>query len=74
MSKETLVNAAREVGVAEAHLNEDLLQQDKFDRAAECMTMNENETSSLTPLPSTPSELIVSPNKTWVRLLLGREI
>ena len=63
VSKETLVNAARKVDVAGTLLSVDLIQQNQFGRAAECMVMNEDKPSSSASLPSTPSELIVSPNK-----------
>ena len=61
VSKETLVNAARKVGITAAQLSIEMMQQDKFARAAECMD-TKDEPSASTSLLST-SLSFVCPNK-----------
>ena len=63
-SKETLVNTARKVGVTSKQLSVEFMQQDKFIRAAECMDVDQEPSTSSTPSPN----VISSPNKRYVGL------
>lgn len=62
VSKEIVINAARKVGITASRLSVELMQQDKFARAAACIE-NKEKSCSTTSLPSTLASSIVSPNK-----------
>ena len=58
-----IVNAAGEVGITKTGSSVDLMQQDKFERAAACIDVS-SDSSIFSPFLSlTPSSAIVSPNK-----------
>jgi hypothetical protein len=61
-SKEKIINAARKVGITNHGLSVETMQQDKFERAAACMDASADD-SLLSPVSSTSSSVIVSPNK-----------
>ena len=65
VAKETLVNATRKVGVTAPQLSVDMIQKDKFERAADIMDQGDEEPSTSTTILSTPVSAIsiVSPNK-----------
>ena len=67
VSKEILVNAARKVGVTTTTLSVDMMQKDKFERAADIMDQSEVEPSTSTSILLMPTPgsaiLTVSPNK-----------
>ena len=67
VSKEILVNAARKVGVTTTTLSVDMMQKDKFERAADIMDQSEVEPSTSTSILLMPTPgsaiLIVSPDK-----------
>ena len=65
VAKETLVNATIKVGVTAPQLSVDMIQKDKFERAADIMDQSDEEPSTSTTILSTPVSaiLIVSTNK-----------
>ena len=65
VSKETLVTAARKFGVTTTQLSVDMMQKDKFERAADIMDQSKEEPFTSRSILSTPGSAIsiVSPNK-----------
>ena len=62
VSKEGIINAARKVGITSTKLSVEMMQQDKFERAAAVVDTNDDDANS--SAISTSSTLsIVSPDK-----------
>ena len=55
--RDTIINAAKRVGISKEGLNVNNMQQDKFQQAANGMAQNQKQWSSGSLAPSTPKKI-----------------